>query len=160
MPKNEIDYSSTIIYKITCKNQSIYDVYVGHTTSFIKRKYHHKMCCNNLNNKLNIYKIIRENGGWDNWEMIEIAHYNCKNSEEARIKEQEHYEKLNYIPHYKDKANKYCEICKLHCISVEEYNKHIGSIIHKKKTEIVQNIGKNTQASYSPEKTPSKYFCK
>jgi hypothetical protein len=43
-------------------------------------------------NKLKIYAIIRANGGWENWDMIEIAKYNCKNATEARIKEQEHYE--------------------------------------------------------------------
>jgi hypothetical protein len=162
MPKNEIDYSSTIIYKIICKNQSITDVYVGHTTSFIKRKYQHKVCCNNLNNKLNIYKTIRENGGWDNWEMLQIACYNCKNSEEARIKEQEHYEELNStlnsVPPYTDKSTKYCEICKIQCTSTEQHKQHIASSIHKKK-ELMQNNGINMQASCSPEKNPKNFYC-
>ena len=93
MPKNEIDYSNTIIYKIVCKDEKIADLYVGHTTNFVKRKCLHKNSCNNLNNKLKIYNIIRENGGWDNWEMIETATYNCKDHTEARIKEQEHFDK-------------------------------------------------------------------
>jgi hypothetical protein len=46
---------------------------------------------------LKIYKIIRENGGWDNWNMVEIAKYNCNDSTEARIKEQLHYEELNAL---------------------------------------------------------------
>jgi hypothetical protein len=126
MPKNEIDYSNTIIYKIFCKDKSISDMYVGHTTSFIKRKYQHKLCCNNLNNKLKIYDTIRANGGWDNWEMIQIANYNCKNSEEARIKEQEHYEELeptlNISPPYSDMLKSYCYDCNLQCSSLHSYN--------------------------------------
>ena len=76
MPKEEIDYSNTIIYKIVCKNPNINDVYVGHTTNFIQRKYSHKIACNSITNNIKIYNIIRENGGWDNWDMIEIAKYN------------------------------------------------------------------------------------
>ena len=49
MPKVEIDYSNTIIYKITCKDPSITDVYVGHTTNFVQRKHCHKQSCNNNN---------------------------------------------------------------------------------------------------------------
>ena len=50
--------------------------------------------CNNLNNKVKIYETIRQNGGWSNWDMNEIAKYNCSDHTEARIKEQEHYELL------------------------------------------------------------------
>ena len=94
MPKEYIDYSNTIIYKIYCNDKTINDVYVGHTTNFTKRKYLHKSACSNLNNKLKIYNTIRQHGGWDNWDMVEIAKYNCSNHTEARIKEQEHYELL------------------------------------------------------------------
>ena len=114
MPKECVDYSNTIIYKIFCKTQSITDVYVGHTTNFIQRKYNHKTCSNNVTNRLKIYEIIRKNGGWDNWDMIEIAKYNCKDHTEARIKEQEHYDKLNCslnsIPPFLKKIDTiYCE---------------------------------------------------
>ena len=94
MPKDDIDYSNTIIYKIICNDKTINDVYVGHTTNFTKRKYLHKSACANLYNKLKIYNIIRQNGDWDNWDMVEIAIYNCKDKTEARIKEQQHYEEL------------------------------------------------------------------
>ena len=94
MPKEEIDYSNTIIYKIFCKVKSITDVYVGHTTNFTQRKYAHKLACNSSTNKLKIYNKIRQTGGWDNWDMIEIAKYNCKDHTDARIKEQEHFEQL------------------------------------------------------------------
>ena len=42
MPKTAIDYSKTIIYKIVCNDLDITDLYVGHTTDFIRRRHHHK----------------------------------------------------------------------------------------------------------------------
>jgi hypothetical protein len=72
MPKDIIDYSNTIIYKIFCNDVNVTDSYIGHTTNFIKRKYQHKiLCCSSK--KLKIYDTIRKNGGWDNWNMVEIA---------------------------------------------------------------------------------------
>jgi len=93
MPKENIDYSNTIIYKICCSDFSITDLYVGHTTNFVKRKYQHKLLCNSQKN-IKIYDIIRKNGGWENWNMIEIAKYNCQDATEARIREQEHIDLL------------------------------------------------------------------
>ena len=98
MPKQNIDFSKTIIYKIVCKDLNIQDVYIGHTTDFRARKTRHKAGCLNENGKhynLNIYKIIRENGSWDNWEMIEIEKYPCNDSNEAGKRERYWYE-LNH----------------------------------------------------------------
>ena len=53
MPKVEIDYSNTIFYKISCKNPSIDDIYIGHTTNFVQRKYAHKQSCSNDKSKKN-----------------------------------------------------------------------------------------------------------
>ena len=85
-----MDYSSTIIYKICCKDPLITDIYIGHTTNFIQRKYNHKTnCCNSdaKNHNLNVYKFIREYGGWQNWDMIQIELINCNNSQEALMRE-------------------------------------------------------------------------
>jgi hypothetical protein len=113
MPRDNIDYSNTIIYKIFCKDSNISDMYVGHTTNFIKRKYQHKTLCNS-SKKIKMYEIIRENGGWENWIMIEIEKYNCKDSTEARIREQEHYDKLkpslNKINPITNNPDKICSI--------------------------------------------------
>ncbi len=94
---NEIDYSNTIIYKIYCKDENIQDVYVGHTTNFVKRKKSHMSSCmksNYPNYNCKLYQVIRNNGGWDNWQMNIIAFYNCKDLYEARQKEQYHYLEL------------------------------------------------------------------
>lgn len=97
MPKTPINYSKTIIYKICCKNPDITDIYIGHTTDLIKRRYCHKArCCNPDDKKYNyyIYEFIRDNGGWDNWEIIQIEECNLNNHNEALQKERYWLEEL------------------------------------------------------------------
>jgi hypothetical protein len=98
MPKKNIDFSKTIIYKIVCNDLNITDVYVGHTTNFIKRKALHKSDCNNINRKaynFKIYNTIRNNGDFENWSMIEIEKYPCNDINEACSRERYYYELLN-----------------------------------------------------------------
>ena len=97
MPRAAVDYSKTIIYKIVCNDLSIKESYVGHTTDMTNRKWGHKSVCNNEKNKghnLKIYKIIRENGGWDNWSMLLVEKFPCKDKFEACKREREVYEEL------------------------------------------------------------------
>jgi hypothetical protein len=159
MPKENIDYSNTIIYKIYCNDKNINDVYVGHTTNFIKRKHLHKVASTNLNNKLKIYNIIREHGGWDNWIMIEIAKYNCKDKTEARIKEQEHYNELNSslnsCPPYVDKNKYFCSTCDINCITKKVYENHINCNRHKNKIQFDNDNDDNKKS----EKSDIKFHC-
>ena len=92
MPRVSINYSKTVIYKIVCNDLEIKEIYVGHTTDFIRRKKHHKFRCKEENYK--IYETIRNNGGWDNWCMIEIEKYPCNDSNEATARERHWYETL------------------------------------------------------------------
>ena len=92
MPKTKVDYSKTIIYKIVCNDEDIEYLYVGSTTDFTKRKYSHKCSCNNANDKnYNEKKNIqmRQNGGWDNFKMLEIEKYPCNDKREAEAREEE-----------------------------------------------------------------------
>ena len=111
------DYSNTIIYKITCKDPSIQDVYVGHTVNFVQRKKAHRRTCMNSkypNHNCKVYKVMRNNGGWDNWNMDIVAFYKCNDLNEARQKEQEHFVALNATMN-----------------SVEPFpSKHVNRIIH------------------------------
>ena len=94
MPKTEIDYSNTIIYKISCKDIAVTDVYVGHTTNFVQRKHSHKQNCLNAKSACHhckVYEVIRANGSWDNWKMEIINFFECANLYEARQKEQEYF---------------------------------------------------------------------
>jgi hypothetical protein len=97
MPKLPTDYSKTQIYKIVCKDTAITSQYIGHTTLWRCRKSNHKRACNIPENKdynALIYKTIRDNGGWDNWEMIEIEKYPCADANEARARERYWTEQL------------------------------------------------------------------
>ena len=91
MPKTAMDYSKCCIYKIEhFENESL--VYVGHTTNFSKRKGQHKSNCMNENGKafnLKLYQMIRGNGGWDCFKMIEVEKYPCKDKREAERRENE-----------------------------------------------------------------------
>jgi len=98
MPKKVIDYLKCIIYKIVCNDLAIKDCYVGHTTNFTQRKKEHKTRCVNLDHPKNHYKIyiiINANGGWNNWNMIEVEKYPCKDINEASARERYWYEILN-----------------------------------------------------------------
>ena len=97
MPSKPIDYSKTHFYKIVCKDLSISDCYVGHTTDFTKRKSKHKgkySLEGNRDYHLYVYQFIRNNGGWDNFDMILIKTVECNNSLEARKIERELIEEL------------------------------------------------------------------
>ena len=89
MPRTAINYDNTIIYKIQHVDDDTL-LYVGHTTDFTKRKSAHKANLNNTNNKAfnyKVYQMIRNNGGWDMFRMIEIKQFKCCNKREAEAEE-------------------------------------------------------------------------
>ena len=91
---NKIDYTITPIsfYRFVCEDENITSTYVGHTSNFTRRKNEHKSRCNSEKSKrhnLKIYQTIRENGGWDNWRMIEIKNQLCESKRHAEKIEQE-----------------------------------------------------------------------
>jgi hypothetical protein len=91
------DYSRTVIYKLCCKDPSITDIYIGHTTDFRKRKCQHKCYCHNEKDKsynVYVYRYIREHGGWDNWDMIEVCRQSCIDANDARKLERKYLEEL------------------------------------------------------------------
>ena len=98
MPRLPIDYSKTIIYRIVCKDPTIKDCYVGSTTDFKSRKSGHKTTCNTISNKdhnVKVYQFIRDNGGWNNWDMVEIEKYNAIDKLDQRKKERYWIETLD-----------------------------------------------------------------
>jgi len=91
------DYSKSIIYKLCCKDPAITDIYIGSTTNFRRRKCTHKHGCNNEKSKsynLNVYSFIRENGNWDNWDMIQIETCNADNKRYLETRERYWIEEL------------------------------------------------------------------
>ena len=90
-------YHNGLIYKIVCKDSEISDIYVGSTVNFTQRKDCHKSNTNNINSEkynLYVYKFIRDNGNWDNWEMIEITKYTCESKLELEMEERRYMELL------------------------------------------------------------------
>jgi hypothetical protein len=92
MPKTPMDYSNCCIYKIEHIDDETL-LYVGHTTNFSKRKGEHKNRCNNENANstynLKLYQMIRKNGGFEMFKMIEVEKYPCKDRREAGRREDE-----------------------------------------------------------------------
>jgi translation elongation factor EF-G len=79
-------------YKFVCVNDDVNSCYVGSSADMKKRRTNHKRRCNNENcreHNLKIYKIIRENGGWSNWKIVEFATKdNITKREAERIEEE------------------------------------------------------------------------
>ena len=154
-------YENSIIYKLVHKNdQDNENIYVGSTTNFRGRKREHKRSCNEEKKKeynYKVYQFIRENGGWDEWEMVAIETYPCENKREIEIRERFHIEtlkpKLNKnIPtrtqkeYQQDNNDKLLEkkrektTCECGCISTKSHLKrHRNSDKHKKKMEALAN---------------------
>lgn len=141
MSKANTDYSNTIFYKIYCKDPSITDLYIGHTTNFVQRKHSHKQSCinpNSVNYNYKLYQCIRDNLGWDNWTMEIIGFHNCEDLQSAKVQEQHYFEE------YKATLN-----------SVEPLPKR------KSKKEIIikpNSVTENRKISIDV-KEPSNYVC-
>jgi hypothetical protein len=101
MPKTQINYSKTVIYKLI--NYDYPDlIYVGSTTNFKNRKNQHKCACINPDHSRHCekkYQMIRKNGGWENWKMIVICEFPCDNQRQADQEED------RYILEYKATLN-------------------------------------------------------
>lgn len=93
---NEV--SDYIMYKIIPKDSTLLYCYIGHTSNFTSRKYQHKtpsITTDNIKSHQKVYETIRNNGGWDEWEMVEIEKFIGKTKLEARIREQELIQEYN-----------------------------------------------------------------
>ena len=92
MHKTPSNYQNTVIYKISCKEESSNDFYIGHSTNFNLRVSLHKFYSKSYSNKL--YEFIRAHGGWSNFTMTVIEKYPCNSRAEAHLKERHVIEEL------------------------------------------------------------------
>ena len=141
MPRTPMDCSKTIIYKIVCNDLTVKDCYVGHTTDMTKRKWQHKTACNNEKNKAHnqkIYKIIRENGGWDNWTMLLVEKFPCKDKFEACKREREVYEEMDAIMNTRSPYRTQEEHKEYHKEYYKQYYQERKAEIAKKQKEKVE----------------------
>jgi len=92
-----VNYSKSMIYKLCCKDPNITDIYIGSTTNFSRRKSEHKSKYNNENDKCYNnykYKFIRDNGGFENFDMILIENVSCNNKIELLKIERKYIDEL------------------------------------------------------------------
>ena len=80
-----------IVYKLFCLDSDIKEFYIGSSTNFKKRKRDHKHNCNNENSNghnLKVYKFIRANGGYNNFDyeiLLETIEDDIKKIEQKYI---------------------------------------------------------------------------
>ena len=148
MPKTIMDYGKTIMYKIVCKDLTIKDCYVGHTTDMTKRKYAHKFACNTEKDKSHNhkkYKIIRQNGGWDNWTMLLIEKFPCEDNYEACKREREIIEQLGANLNTNDDKEELTQIQKDY---LEEINNYHKQRYQANKAEIIEKYKEKIECKY------------
>ena len=127
------DYKNCVIYKIINEEETF--CYVGHTTNFGQRKSEHKERCNNENGKqynYNLYKTIRENGGWNKFKIVLFESYPCDSKRDAETREQFHINALK--PNMNDK-NSYTNIKEYK----KQYRESNKEVIAQYKKEYYEN---------------------
>jgi len=138
-----MDYSKCCIYKIEhIDNESL--VYVGHTTCFNKRKTAHKSGCYNENDthyNYKVYQMIRENGGWDMFKMIEVQKYPCADRREAERRENEVIKELKSSMNMRKSFRTEEEISEYN----KEYNKEYKKNNKEQVKEQVKEYQKNNK---------------
>jgi hypothetical protein len=145
MPRKTInDY---VFYKFVCNDENIKCCYVGSTANFSDRKRKHFSNCNNPNSEkynLKIYETIRENGGWENWNMVIIGEAKEISLTQSRILEQK------YIDELEEKLN----MCRAYRSTEDilEYNKKKQKIHYNKYKEKLLEEKKNTYENMNEEK--------
>ncbi len=98
MPRKPIDYAKCMFYRLVCRDITVTEVYVGHTTNEVDRRATHKSCCTNEEGEtynLFVYRFIRDHGNWDNWQLIVHEKLAVKDKSEAVLRERfwcEHYQ--------------------------------------------------------------------
>jgi len=87
------------VYSIQCLDENIKEFYIGSTDNLKKRINSHKCLYLKNTDHRKLYTFIRENGGWDNWEINYIQKFKFLTDEELREYEQW------YIDTYKPELN-------------------------------------------------------
>ncbi len=86
------------IYAITCKDKSIQEFYIGSTDNLEQRIEEHKTRCkykSQLHYNLKVYKFIRENGDFDNWDFKLLEKINTDDKIVLKKLEQTYLDKFD-----------------------------------------------------------------
>ena len=153
MPKITPNYQNNLIYKIQHKTIDGL-IYIGSTTNFTQRKSKHKSnSCNENTKQYNQpkYKIIRENGGWDMFNMVLVKKYPCNDHLEAFAEEEKIMREMN--------ANMNHKRCFLSKEEQEEYRKQYYET-HKEEIKQYRETHKEESKEYGKQyrETHREYF--
>tara|TARA_R110000868_G_scaffold265073_1_gene523876 strand:+ start:173 stop:745 length:573 start_codon:yes stop_codon:yes gene_type:complete len=88
---------SGTVYKLCCVDTDIEECYIGSTKNFTRRRTAHKSNCNNdKHNSYNlyVYQFIRDNGGFNNWSMIQLESVNYETKRDLEAHERRWIEQL------------------------------------------------------------------
>ena len=140
----DIRYENGVIYMIKHKTDDTKEFYIGSSYNLKMRCWQHKSNCNNKTNcnnqniktyNLKVYKYIRDNGGWDAWDILFMYDYPCKNKYELDLEEQ------HAIKEYKSTLN-----TQVPCRTKKEwYKDNKEKLLQKKKEYHINNREKILQ---------------
>jgi len=116
--------ASGIVYKLHHRSKDLdNNFYIGSTVSEKDRRWKHKTACNNQNDpKYNykVYQFIRENDGWNSWELEPIKKYfNVTIRQLERYEQQTRDELLPNLNNHKSGSG----ISHIYQIDQNEYNR-------------------------------------
>ena len=98
MPRKEInDYT---FYKIVCLDKDLDLCYVGSTANWKQRAIAHKYNATSEKSSqynIKLYQTIRENGGWDNFKMIQLGTREQLKKREAEAIEEDYRQELKAV---------------------------------------------------------------
>ena len=128
-------------YKIAIKGTK--HCYIGSSKNFIQRMRLHKnsfFTFTASNHNLKLYEVMRQNGGWDNIEILVISTQDFETKEEALIQEQK------YIVQYKSNLNMIPATCaSTTClIEMKEMTPRNSDENKKKRQRLITSIWKKT----------------
>jgi hypothetical protein len=162
------NYGNSSVYKLL--KQDDYDnknIYIGSTTNFRGRKNDHKTCCINANTKhynLKVYQFIRDNGGWNEWTMIQLEAFPCETKKELETRERYWIEQMNpvlncmipartdkEINNYNKKYHKEYRINNKEKLSEQkkEYYENNKEILKEKQQIYINTLDKNVLSEYN-----------
>ena len=143
MPPSPEHYLNSVIY--TIQHKTIPELlYVGSTSNFTTRSNVHKYNCNNPKSKLydqHLYKVIRQNGGYDAFTCSIYKKYPCYNKNALLIEEDRILDKCLPLLN-KNRSYLTSEDKKLYQVKYKQKNKEkiykyykLWTITHKDKLE-------------------------
>ena len=175
------DFSNSIIYHIR-HMESKEVVYVGSTTNFSQRKSTHKWLCNHEEGKdftIPIYCHIRNNGGFDCFEVIPIKSLKLENKTQLLIAEQaeidghrtlvnsykahttieelKQYHKQYHEEHKAELNEKTKKYRQEHKAEIKLYNKQYKE---EHKAEINEKMKEKIECGYCSKRLTKRHICR